>query len=270
MRLVAIPVEAAETVEMFDLGGWLPATFVAHVEHHRTLGSTNARAKQLAAEGPQALPLLIVADAQTAGRGRGGNRWWTGRGSLAMSLLVDLDQLEIPTAARSLLALGTAVAVVDAAAPLVPGHRLGIRWPNDVEAAGRKLAGILVETLAGGLSVVGIGLNTNNTLAEAPPELKQTATTIFELTGRRHDHAAVLAALLAKLAETFAQLANNAEETARRANALCTQHGRMLSIQSGSQTFTGRCAGIAADGALLLETPEGLRSVYSGVVLAPE
>lgn len=256
-----------------DVGQLVQRTFVARVEHHRTLGSTNDRAKQCAAAGAGRLPLLIVADAQTAGRGRGTSHWWTGRGSLALSLLFDPRRSGIGPSGRPLVALGTAVAVADTVAPLLAGHMVGIHWPNDVVASGRKLSGILVEILSpsasfppveSGLCVVGIGLNTNNTLDEAPADLRETATTVFELTGARQDQTAVLTALLDKLAETFGQLADDPAQVARRADALCLQHGRTLVIQSGGAETAGRCAGIAEDGALLLDTPAGRQWFYSG------
>jgi BirA family biotin operon repressor/biotin-[acetyl-CoA-carboxylase] ligase len=251
---------------MLDTTRLRNSTFVARVEHHLTIGSTNDRARECAAKGLRPLPLLILADAQTAGRGRGTNRWWTGRGSLAMSLLFEPGGRGIDRAAFPLLALATGVAVAETVSPLLPGHEVGIHWPNDVMAAGRKLAGILVETLSGGLCVVGIGLNTNNRLDEAPAEVRDTATTLLDLTGIRHDRTAVLIDLLNHLAAALALLADDPAEVAGRADALCLQRGRTLSIESGGGRVTGCCAGIAPDGALLLDTPAGRQAIYSGVV----
>ena len=76
---------------MIDAVRILRETSVARVEHRPTLASTNDRAAQCAAQGVKDLPLLVVADQQTAGRGRGSNRWWTGPGGLAFSLLVDAE-----------------------------------------------------------------------------------------------------------------------------------------------------------------------------------
>ncbi|NCC94413.1 MAG: hypothetical protein EOM10_14215, partial [Opitutae bacterium] len=76
------------TAQPLDLNRVVAESFVAAVEHHALIGSTNDRAKEAAASQKQ-LPLLIVADGQTAGRGRGANRWWTGSGSLAVSLLAN-------------------------------------------------------------------------------------------------------------------------------------------------------------------------------------
>ena len=77
-----------------DINRILRETFVVEVEHHDELGSTNDRAMQRAKQGASRLPLLVIADRQTAGRGRGGNRWWTGPGSLAFSLLLESAAVE--------------------------------------------------------------------------------------------------------------------------------------------------------------------------------
>ena len=249
-----------------DIDRILRETFVVRVEHRRSLTSTNDLASRLAAEKGGALPLLVVADRQTAGRGRGGNRWWTGRGSLAMSLLLDADVVRVGRRRTPLISLAAAVAVVETAAPLLPDHTVGIHWPNDVLAAGRKLAGVLIEVLPGGRTILGIGLNTNNSLADAPEELRGTATTLLELGGRPHDRTDVLVALLGHLEGGIVLLQSAPRRIAARADELCLQHGRTLRLQQGSRSVTGRCAGIDADGALLLETGSERRRYFSGVL----
>lgn len=243
-------------------------TFVVQVEHHPTIGSTNDRAMERAAHGITTLPLLVVADQQTAGRGRGSKRWWTGPGGLAMSLLVEAETIGAQSSRSPLVALATAVAVVDAVTPLLPGHEVGIHWPNDVLAAGRKLAGILVEVLPNRRHVIGIGLNTNNTLANAPAELQTTAATLRDLSSREHDQTAILIDLLNCLDREFQQLRSNPTDVAARANAICLQRGRTVTLQQGDRTIVGRCQGIGSDGALLLETSAGVERFHSGILLA--
>jgi BirA family biotin operon repressor/biotin-[acetyl-CoA-carboxylase] ligase len=242
-------------------------TFVARVEHHATLGSTNDRARACAAEGLGPLPLLIVADEQTAGRGRGDHRWWTGRGSLACSLLLDPEALEIDRCRSSpLVALATAVAIVETVAPLLADHTVGLHWPNDVYVEGRKLAGILAEILANRRTVLGIGLNANNSLADAPQELHHSATTLLDLTGVVHDRTRILLSLLGHLESALGKLATDPEQIAATADEICLQKGQTLTADSGRQRVSGRCEGIASDGALLLDTREGLERLYSGVL----
>ena len=131
-----------------DINRILRETFVLEVEHHGELGSTNDRAIDRAKQGAKKLPLLVIADRQTAGRGRSGNRWWTGPNSLAFSLLLESAAVDDKAGAAPLISLAVGVAVVEAIKPLMQDKEIGIHWPNDVIADGRKLAGILVEVLS--------------------------------------------------------------------------------------------------------------------------
>ena len=254
------------TAPSLDIDRILRETFVQRVERHAVLGSTNDRARECAGEADGALPLLVVADAQTAGRGRDMNRWWTGPGSLAFSLLLDEQTLPIPRRHSPLVALAAALAVVDTVCPLLPEHNVGLHWPNDVFVNDRKLAGVLVEVLAQSHTVLGIGVNTNSLLAEAPPELQPVATTLRELTGAMHDQTTLLVLILRNLTNTLSQLPDAPDQIGQRAHALCTQRDQILTIRSGAETTTGRSAGIASDGALLLETTAGVRAFHSGTL----
>jgi len=248
-----------------DVDRVLEETFLAGAEFHDSLASTNDRAAECARIDAVELPLLVVAAQQTAGRGRGSNRWWTGRGSLAISLVLEDRQIAGGGHDRSpLVALAAALAVVDTVAPLVPSETVGLHWPNDVMAAGRKLAGVLVEVLPNRRHVIGIGVNTNNALDDAPPELRHTVATLRELSGKTHDPTALLIELLRQLETVLGRLVSEPEQLGIRANSLCLQHGRTLTLQQGDRRITARCAGIAPDGALLLEMPEGRRPFYSG------
>jgi BirA family transcriptional regulator, biotin operon repressor / biotin---[acetyl-CoA-carboxylase] ligase len=268
----------------FDIDRILRETFVARAEYHPSIGSTNDRAAQSAGE----LPLLIVADRQTAGRGRGTNRWWTGPGALAFSLLLDGQTVAAGGNRSPLVALAAAVAIVDAVAPLLPGfcgaavpaaragetpapqlvheHPLGIHWPNDVMVGPRKLAGILIEVLPDGRHVVGIGLNANNTLADAPAELQSTVATLRDLGLCACDPTAILIDLLRGLEREFLELGRQPQSVAARADALCLQRGQVLTLQCGNRTVVGRCLGIAADGAIRLETPTGVETFCTGIL----
>jgi BirA family transcriptional regulator, biotin operon repressor / biotin---[acetyl-CoA-carboxylase] ligase len=246
----------------------LQRTFVARAERHAVLASTNDRAAECAKEGVQELPLLIVADEQTAGRGRGANRWWTGLGGLAFTLLLAPEHLGATARSRSpLAALATAVAVVETVTPLVPDVTVGIHWPNDVMAAGRKLAGILVEVLPDGRHIVGIGVNTNCSAADAPEQLRPRVVTLRDLAGHAFEQTEILVSLLQRLESSFGRLAGNSEEIAARADGFCLQRGQSLTVEQGGQQITGRYLGIGRDGALRLETPEGVRTFYSGVLV---
>ena len=250
-----------------DLARLSQSPVVARVEHFATLGSTQDRAHELARSGDAGpLPLLIVAEEQTSGRGRGVNRWWTGRGSLALSLLFDPADWDVSRTPLPERSLAVGVAILDVIAPLLAGHQVGLHWPNDVFAAGKKVAGVLIDVLADGRHIVGIGLNVNNSLAAAPDEVRTRAVSLSELAGRTFDRTAVLLNLLDQLQAAVRDSAASPELFGQRFNQLCLQVGQKLTVESGSQRTTGTCVGIAADGALLLDTPGGMQKFYSGVL----
>jgi len=256
-------------VPMIDTSSIMNRTFVAHVEHHPVLDSTQSRARELAeAKGAKGVPLpaLVLADRQTAGRGRADNRWWTGDASLAFSLLIDPEQFGLPRRAVPRLSLAIGVALVDAIAPRLDEQPLGLHWPNDVYVGPRKLAGILVEVLPDGQHIIGIGLNSNNRACDAPTALGDTLTTLLDLTGRPHDHTELLLSIMENVEAALRQLGEPVETLGRRFDLLCLQRGEMLTVYQGCRALAGRCAGIAPDGALLLDTEDGRLQITSGTL----
>src|SRR5262245_60487564 len=107
-----------------DLDRLMALGLATRFEYHRKLKSTNDRARDLAADTLPDEVVLILAEEQTAGRGRGDNRWWTGRGSLAMSLLFDPQRWTIEQRYNPMISLAAAVAVVESVEPLVAGGPL--------------------------------------------------------------------------------------------------------------------------------------------------
>ncbi len=286
---------------MRNLNQILEKTFVATVEHHATIGSTNDRAAECAADPRVKLPLLVVADEQTAGRGRGSNRWWTGPGSLAFSLLVGPEHIHTASMRHTgPIALAAGIAVVDAIRPLAVDRAIGIHWPNDVLVDGRKLAGILIEGMSerrpssprpyteevpGGREVsnaarsrsfsdiqyvLGIGINTNNSASDAPEELRARVATLLDLTGRTYDATELLVSLLGHIERQLAELTVAPERIATRSHELCLQRGKFVQVRQGVHVTEGTCQGIASDGALLLERGGQCRAIHSGVVLSEE
>ncbi len=259
-----------------DVSRLLSSVFVVRVEHFAVLDSTQQRAREAAANPFEPLPLLVVADRQTAGRGRGENSWWTGDGNLALSLLFDPAELGCPRGLPS-MSLAASVAIIDAITAMWDGFpkpsssnpRLGLHWPNDVFVAGRKLGGVLVEALPDGLHILGIGLNTNGRVSDAPSELQSRLTTLRDLTGQPHDHTDLTLALLDRLVDCLRKLGSDAESLGRRFDELCLQHGQTLTLYQGARATAGRCLGIAPDGGLRLETPAGPRTFHSGTLQAP-
>jgi BirA family transcriptional regulator, biotin operon repressor / biotin---[acetyl-CoA-carboxylase] ligase len=262
----------------------LAESWLAKIEHFPTLTSTNDRAAEWAKDVDAELPLLVIADEQTAGRGRGGNRWWTGPESLAFSLLFETKSSPLPTQLLSmpeeesevradfrlappLCGLAAALAVVEAVRPLLDGREIGLHWPNDVFAAGKKLAGVLVEVLPNRKLILGIGVNINNSSTAAPAELQATATSLLDLTQIRHDRFSILLSILTRLRPMLGLAANSPQQLAAAADAVCLQKNRQLRLQWGPTVHYGCCRGIDAAGAIVLETSEGTQSFPAGVVM---
>lgn len=223
-------------------------------------GSTNSDAVELGRRGaPEGT--VVIADSQTAGRGRLG-RTWVSRPGLNLYLSV-LLRPEIPPAKAPQLALVAGLAVAEAFER--EGLGASIKWPNDVLLAGRKACGVLTELEAEAdrtrFVVVGIGVNLNSTRDDFPPELRDTATSA-KLAGGRDVHRARFAAtLLQRLEECYARfLAVGFGGLVRDWDKRSALVGRDLTVDGPDGRVTGRYAGVDADGALLLDEPGGGRA----------
>jgi BirA family transcriptional regulator, biotin operon repressor / biotin---[acetyl-CoA-carboxylase] ligase len=150
-------------------------TFAWPHRHFRVTDSTNARARELVETGaPHGT--VVTADEQTAGRGRQGRTWTAppGKALLYSAILRPLDERHL------LLPLAVPLAVCEAAEELAPGVECQIKWPNDVWVEGRKLAGVLIEAKPQrGWAVIGVGLNLSISPDEFPPDLRDTAVSLF-------------------------------------------------------------------------------------------
>jgi BirA family biotin operon repressor/biotin-[acetyl-CoA-carboxylase] ligase len=144
--------------------------------HYDSTDSTNSRARELAAAGAPHGTVVTAAE-QTAGRGRQGRTWTAsaGKALLYSAVLRPLDDRHL------LLPLAVPLAVCDAAEELRPDIECGVKWPNDVQIDGRKLAGVLIEARPqDGWAVVGIGLNLIISKNEFPSDLRETAVSLFD------------------------------------------------------------------------------------------
>lgn len=241
-------------------------TFVAEADVHAELGSTNDHALRLAPTAAR-LPRLIVASRQTAGRGRGANRWWAEAGALTFSLLLDVPRLPLERWPQVSLAVGGAVC--GAIATMVPAADVRLKWPNDVYVDGRKAGGILLEVPpapAAGRIVIGIGLNVNNSLSGAPPEVRARAVSLRNIRGTPLDLTDVLIAVLRGIERDLALLGDSDPALPARWRRLCLLSGRSVAIYNGGRAVAGTCLGIDDDGALLLQTEAGPRRFLGGVV----
>lgn len=150
-------------------------SFGAPHRHFRVTDSTNARARELVEAGAPG-GTVITADEQTAGRGRQGRSWTApaGKALLYSAVLRPLDERHL------LLPLAVPIAVCEAAEELAADVECQIKWPNDVWVDGRKLAGVLIEAKPQyGWAVIGVGMNLTIAPDEFPPDLRETAISLF-------------------------------------------------------------------------------------------
>jgi BirA family biotin operon repressor/biotin-[acetyl-CoA-carboxylase] ligase len=221
----------------------------------------------LATERDKPLPALVVADRQTAGRGRGENRWWSSEGALTFSLLLDATDERLPAARWPLVSLGAALAIAAVLQPLVDAE-VRLKWPNDVFVAGRKICGILVEAppVRPARLIVGVGLNVNNSLEDAPDDVQVRATSLFDQTGQAFDREALLGQLVECLLREVERLASDDFQLVARWSPHCLLTGKNVWVEANDREIVGRCAGIDRAGALLLHTSAGLERLFAGVV----
>lgn len=229
----------------------------------KSTGSTNDIAWAYAGN-PLHHGLCVLAEEQTQGRGRRGRVWQSGAGQ---SILCSILLIDIPTEAE-LLTLTAAVATAEAVRAF-GGVNAGIKWPNDVLAGGRKLAGILVEkrTVAGRVCVVvGVGINCNQTAAAFEgAELRTPATSVRMETGACADRTGLVCELLNAF-EGWLAKATEGEGTTRRTEGnpvverwmqLSTLLGRHVTVECDNQLYSGFCRGIDPSQGLVVQLESG-------------
>ena len=211
---------------------------------------------------------IVIADAQTAGRGRLGRVWASPPGRhLYLSALVRVDPRLRPPVERAALTLAVGVGVVDAVRA-AGATAAGLKWPNDVLVEGRKLAGVLCEA-TGDTIVVGLGLNLGP--GGLPPDLADRATTLAEVVGHAIDRAAFTAALLATLEPWIDRFLAGGPAAIVGAWQDRMVPGLRLAWDHNGAVITGRAAGLDPDGALRLLDDAGAvhRIVAGDVVVVP-
>ncbi len=231
-----------------------------------TTGSTQQDALGAAEQGASD-GLVIVTDRQTAGRGRGDNRWWAPAGCcILFSWLV---RSPLPWERASWLTMAASLAVADGIQGAV-GLDVGIKWPNDVIIQGKKLGGILTETVAdsGGLllAVVGIGVNVNLSEAEMPREIIGQATSLSSVLGHEVPRDAVLWEILLALDREYARMLEGHSPLLRWKARLKTL-GRHVEIMVSDKRVKGLAEDVEKDGGLIIRLDDGgVMRVWTGVV----
>ena len=239
----------------------------SEIHYFTEIDSTNNEAKKCAVAGcPEGT--LVITEAQQGGRGRLSRGWFspTAKG-IWMSVVL---RPPFPPQEAPKCTLMAAVAL-NRAIREVAGIPCGIKWPNDILCNGRKLVGILTEMSAEmdaiNHIVIGTGINVNIAADEIPPELKEIATSILVEKGAPVSRLDLLIRVLECLEELYLAVKESGFEAvlaAWRRESITL--GRMVNVIAPDKSFQGKAINIDSDGALLVETEQGVERVLAGDV----
>ncbi len=236
-----------------------------HIVLYETIGSTNAVAKTLAQQGA-AEGTMVIAEGQTAGRGRLGRSWLAPRGTSLLFSLIFRPDLPIRRAQGLTMICGLAIRE---AIREVTGLPAQLKWPNDVMLRGRKAGGILTEVSSHGedldYAVVGIGLNVNLPVNALPAEFR--ATSISHELGHAVSRVGLLQVALRHVEQRYSALQDGKWPVKDWAAALQTL-GQRVELHTEQGIWQGLATAVDAEGALLLRLDSGqLKRVLVGDIV---
>jgi BirA family biotin operon repressor/biotin-[acetyl-CoA-carboxylase] ligase len=255
-RLIKTPSTLHSALVQAYLKGRLRPTHLVCLD---TVDSTNSEAERLLAAGT-AVPLIILAGAQTEGRGRRGRVWHSPPAGNLYSSFVFRPRLEPARLQDFTLWMGLNICeLVSNFAKIEPG----LKWPNDLLINGRKAGGMLTEARVDADEVrdlvFGFGLNLNGRAAALPRDLARTATSLAEATGAPIDLNRFAAALIGRVLSAYGQFLEGAHrdkfaELWKRYDVL---RGRPVSVTQGTRTVAGTATGIDNEGSLIVRLDSG-------------
>jgi BirA family transcriptional regulator, biotin operon repressor / biotin---[acetyl-CoA-carboxylase] ligase len=238
------------------------------IHYFEEVESTQNIARNLAAEGaPHGT--VVIAETQSAGRGRMGRAWHSPAGVNLYTTIILRPRLAMAEVPR--LSLVAGVVAAEALEEVARGI-VALKWPNDVWLNGRKAGGIIAEAVTDRAQrldavLLGIGLNLNLAREDVPPELRDRAISVFIATGHRCDRVAVANSLFTRLNTRYDETVTRGFSAVRpdweRYSAL---GGKRVTVVDAGSREEGVVRGIDADGALLLETASGMRRIIAGDV----
>jgi BirA family biotin operon repressor/biotin-[acetyl-CoA-carboxylase] ligase len=236
------------------------------IVHRIETGSTNGLAMELALQGA-AEGTAVVAEAQTAGKGRRGRSWVSPRGNLYLSVVL---RPAVPVYKAPLITLMGAVAVASAIRKHL-GVPAAIKWPNDILISGKKVCGLLTEMSAEPDRirhiVLGIGVNVNMDLRVLPSDIRSRSTTLAAEAGRSIDRTKLLKALLTELDHWYRCFLRKEADVIVAWQELNETIGKRVAVSGAGDILEGKAAGVDAEGRLILQLDDGtVRQVAAGDV----
>ena len=238
------------------------------MHYHPSVDSTNRVAKALAYNGA-ADGAIVVAEEQTGGKGRLNRNFYSPRGKgIWFSVILRPNLLPKDAPKCTLMA---AVAIAEAMKRF--NLKADIKWPNDIMFNGRKLVGILTE-MTGEIGkitylVVGVGINVNISRKEFPEELRNIAASLSEMSGEEISRVKFFRAVLEEFDKLYREVTvadfDKVIQRWKEYNITLGKNIKVISAIDG-KSFTGKAVDLNADGALVVETEQGLDTVYAGDV----
>lgn len=245
-----------------------PGRIGCRIHYFEELDSTQQTARALAADGA-AQGTVVIAERQTAGRGRLGRSWHSPAGVNLYATTILRPAIALPEVPRLSLMAGVAAAQ----ALEREAHGLvSLKWPNDVWLKGRKCGGIIAEALTNSgqeldCVLLGIGINVNLAEGDIPPELREKATSLRIAVGHPCDRIAIANSLFTLLDYRYMEIVTRGFAAVRpeweRFSALT---GRRVTVVDGPRRESGVVRGIDAEGALLLDVGNVMRRILAGDV----
>ena len=250
------------------VGPTVKGTLFRQIQHYYKIGSTNVVAMEAAAAGaPEGS--VFLAEEQTGGRGRGGNRWHSARSAgIYCSVIL---RPNLPPSDALILSLAAGLAVRAAVRSIDASVHPDLKWPNDLLLDGRKFCGILTEMNAEATRVrhvvIGIGINVNQ--HKFPEDVREIATSLHLASGKEWSRVELAGALLKSLDREYRDLIEkpNARESILRrfAEQSSSVRGKPVHIEENGG-FDGVTEGLDVRGFLRVRTARELRTVLSGTV----
>ncbi|MDB4777917.1 biotin--[acetyl-CoA-carboxylase] ligase [bacterium] len=239
-----------ESSAIFDLKSLQQTLRLKSVIFQVEMSSTNDVGLEILKQSSTSLPCLVLAETQSAGRGRGGNRWSTSEGALTFSLLLERANIALPL--LSLVAGLSIARTLETTSELLPQ----LKWPNDVYVGQNKIAGVLIESNANGI-VVGMGININNR-----PTVEHS-TSLQQITCRPSQLQSILTHLLGCFFDTFEFAATSPQQLIEQCQNSMLYLGREICFDIGTQEFAGTFLGLDDSGGMILETSTGRETIIS-------
>jgi BirA family biotin operon repressor/biotin-[acetyl-CoA-carboxylase] ligase len=268
---------ALESIEQFE--------FFKSVQWLDQVDSTNRHLDRQIKAGQVLLPCIAVADEQSAGVGRGANRWFSPQGCLMFSMAIEhtmLDPANTPDR-LAMLPLRVGLALAQSLEPLVRSQPK-VKWPNDVVVEDRKISGILIESQtvgsqtvgsqtvgSMGYAIIGIGINCTVEFDQAPEEVRRHAVSLHQVLANRDQEQASCESVLLGFLRSWFDLqeicASEPDWIERNWPAWDWLADREIQVQQPTKTWHGRADGIGSDGSLRLIDSQAIRhTILSGTV----